>query len=103
LLSSYAAIACVAFGFVMNLWFWPFSLNLPEQIAFTPGAAASENLLAWIRFNITTSLGFDLPRAALTVILIALIGSPILQLLRRASRKAAFDAPAVFAGAERIS
>ena len=103
LLSSYAAIACVAFGFVMNLWFWPFSLNLPEQIAFTPGAAASENLLAWIRFNITTSLGFDLPRAALTMILIALIGSPILQLLRRASRKAAFDAPAVFAGAERIS
>jgi hypothetical protein len=37
------------------------------------------------------------------MILIALIGSPILQLLRRASRKAAFDAPAVFAGAERIS
>jgi len=103
LLSLYAAIACVAFGFVMNLWFWPFSLNLPEQIAFTPGAATGENLLAWIRFNITTSLGFDLPRAALTVILIALIGSPILQLLRRASRKASFGAPTVFAGVERIS
>ena len=103
LMSLYAAIACVAFGFVMNLWFWPFSLNLPEQIAFTPGAATGENLLAWIRFNITTSLGFDLPRAALTVILIALIGSPILQLLRRASRKASFGTPTVFAGVERIS
>ncbi len=103
ILSTYAAIACVAFGFVMNLWFWPFSLNLPEQISFTPGGAAGENLLAWIRFNIATSLGFDLPRAALTVILITVIGSPILQLLRRASRKAAFDVPAVFVGAERIS
>jgi hypothetical protein len=30
------------------------------------------------------------------MILIALIGSPVLQLLRRASRKAAFDAPKVF-------
>jgi len=103
ILSSYAAIACVAFGFVMNLWFWPFSLNLPAQIAFTPGAAAGENLLAWIRFCLATSLGFDLPRAALTVILVALIGSPILQLMRRASRKAAFDAPTVFAEPGRIS
>ena len=103
ILSGYAAIACVAFGFVMNLWFWPFSVNLPEQIAFTPGAAAGANLLAWIRFCFATSLGFDLPRAALTMILIALIGSPILQLLHRASRKAAFDAPAVFTDTQRIS
>lgn len=103
ILSAYATVACVAFGFVMNLWFWPFSLNLPEQIAFIPGAAAGENLLAWIRFSLTTSLGFDLPRAALTVILIAVIGSPILQLLRRASRKAAFDAPTVFTEGQRIS
>jgi energy-coupling factor transport system substrate-specific component len=103
ILSAYAAVACVAFGFIMNLWFWPFSLNLPEQIAFTPGASAGENLLAWIRFSLTTSLGFDLPRAALTVILIALVGSPILKLLRRASRKAAFDAPTVFIETQRIS
>lgn len=103
LLSGYAAVACIAFGFIMNLWFWPFSLNLPEQIAFTPGASAGENLLAWIRFSLTTSLGFDLPRAALTVILIVSIGSPILTLLRRASRKAAFDAPTVFIETQRIS
>jgi energy-coupling factor transport system substrate-specific component len=103
ILSAYAAAACIAFGFIMNLWFWPFSLNLPEQIAFTPGAGAGENLMAWIRFSMTTSLGFDLPRAALTVILIAVIGSPVLQLLRRASRKAAFDAPTVFIGTQRIS
>jgi energy-coupling factor transport system substrate-specific component len=103
ILSTYAAVACVAFGFIMNLWFWPFSVNLSEQIAFTPGAGAGENLLAWIRFSLATSLGFDLPRAALTVILIALIGSPVLQLLRRASRKAAFDTTTVFIETQRIS
>jgi hypothetical protein len=37
------------------------------------------------------------------VILIAVVGSPILQLLRRASRKAAFDAPTVFIETQRIS
>lgn len=97
ILCAYAAGATVAFGFVMNLWFWPFSLNLPEQIAFLPGAGLIENLLAWMRFNVATSLGFDLPRAILTILLIVIAGRPILFLLRRASRKAAFGAAVTFA------
>jgi energy-coupling factor transport system substrate-specific component len=96
ILCGYAIGATVAFGFVLNLWFWPFSLNLPEQIAFVPGAGLSENLIAWMRFNIATSLGFDLPRALLTTLLIVIAGRPILFLLRRASRKAAFGAPVTF-------
>ena len=96
LLSVYAAFATIAFGFVLNLWFWPFSLNLPEQIAFTPGADVATNVVAWMRFNLATSLGFDLPRAILTVALIWIAGKPILFLLRRASRKAAFGAPITF-------
>ena len=96
LLSTYAAAATIAFGFILNLWFWPFTLNLPEQIAFAPGAALGVNLMAWLRFNLATSLGFDLPRAALTVLLILIAGKPILFLLRRASRKAAFGSPVTF-------
>jgi energy-coupling factor transport system substrate-specific component len=96
ILCGYAIGATIAFGFVLNLWFWPFSLNLPEQIAFIPGAGLSENLIAWMRFNIATSLGFDLPRALLTTLLIVIAGRPILFLLRRASRKAAFGAPVTF-------
>lgn len=90
-LAVYGAIACVLYGFVMNLWFWPFSTNLPPQIAFVPGAPLVENLLQWWRFNMVTSLGYDIPRAVLTVILIVLIGRPILIALRRISRIAAFD------------
>ena len=96
ILCGYAIGATIAFGFVLNLWFWPFSLNLPEQIAFVPGAGLSENLIAWMRFNIATSLGFDLPRALLTTLLIVIAGRPILFLLRRASRKAALGAPVTF-------
>ena len=96
LLAGYGALACVAYGFLMNLWFWPFTTGLPEQIAYAPGAGAGENLTAWLRFCLATSLGYDLPRAALTVALILLAGRPVLHVLRRASRRAAFDAPVTF-------
>jgi energy-coupling factor transport system substrate-specific component len=95
-LCIYGAIATITYGFLLNLWFWPFALSLPPQIAFVPGADFAENLAAWWRFNIVTSLGFDVPRAALTVILIAIAGRPILVALRRVSRIAAFDVPVRF-------
>ena len=56
----------------------------------------ADNLLAWIRFCLVTSLGYDIPRAILTVVLIMVAGRPILAALRRMSRKAAFDAPVTF-------
>lgn len=98
LLAGYGAAACVAYGFLLNLWFWPFTTGLPAEIAFTAGAGTGENLLAWLRFCLVTSLGYDIPRAVLTVVLIAVAGRPVLTALRRMSRKAAFGAPVVFAG-----
>lgn len=91
-LSIYAAVACIAYGFLMNLWFWPFLDSLPEQLVFTAGATMPENLLAWLRFSLVTSLGYDIPRALLTVVLIWVAGRPVLLALRRMARKAAFHA-----------
>ena len=96
LLAGYGALACVAYGFLLNLWFWPFTTGLPEQIAFSAGAGMTENLVAWLRFCLVTSLGYDIPRAILTVVLILVAGRPVLKALRRMSRKAAFDAPVTF-------
>jgi len=96
LMAGYGAVACIAYGFLLNLWFWPFTAGLPEQVAFTAGATMGENLVAWLRFCLITSLGYDIPRAALTVVLILVAGRPVLMALRRMSRKAAFDAPVVF-------
>ncbi len=98
-LSIYAAVACIAYGFLMNLWFWPFLDSLPEQLAFTAGATMPENLLSWIRFSLVTSLGYDIPRALLTVVLIWVAGRPILLALRRMARKAAFHARPEFVAA----
>jgi energy-coupling factor transport system substrate-specific component len=96
MLAGYGAVACVAYGFLLNLWFWPFTAGLPEQLAFTAGAPMGENLAAWLRFCLITSLGYDIPRAVLTVVLILVAGGSVLMALRRMSRKAAFDAPVEF-------
>jgi energy-coupling factor transport system substrate-specific component len=45
---------------------------------------------------VLTSLGYDIPRAILTVTLILLAGPAVLTALRRVSRKAAFDAAPQF-------
>ena len=99
LLASYGAVACVAYGFLLNLWFWPFlttDSGFPPGLSYVPGADVLVNLQHWMLFNLTTSLGFDLPRALLTVVLVLVAGRPVLVALRRASRRAAFEAPVVF-------
>ncbi len=101
LLALYGAVASFAYGLLLNLWFWPFTAGLPAAIAFVPGAPIGENLFAWLRFSVLTSLGYDIPRAILTVTLILIAGPVVLTALRRVSRKAAFDAAPVFEPASR--
>lgn len=103
LLATYAAIACLAYGLLMNLWFWPFVASLPEQLAYAPGAPAADNLVTWIRFSVVTSLGYDIPRALLSVIVIVIAGRPILGALRRMGRKAAFAAPVTITATDRTT
>lgn len=101
ILALYGAVASFAYGLLLNLWFWPFTAGLPDAIAFVPGAPIGENVFAWLRFTVLTSLGYDIPRAILTVTLILIAGPVVLTALRRVSRKAAFDAAPVFAPASR--
>jgi energy-coupling factor transport system substrate-specific component len=99
LLASYAAVAAVAYGFLLNLWFWPFlttDAGFPPGLSYIPGADVAVNLQHWILFSLTTSLGFDIPRAALAVTLVLVAGRPVLTALRRASRRAAFEVPVRF-------
>jgi energy-coupling factor transport system substrate-specific component len=91
-LAAYAAVACLAYGLLMNLWFWPFGAGTTTSFAFQPGAALGHNLVRFLAFDVTTSLGFDIPRAVLNVVLILTVGRPVVSALRRASRKAAFGA-----------
>ncbi|GAA2743899.1 ECF transporter S component [Kitasatospora cinereorecta] len=96
LLAGYGSLAAVAYGTVMNLQGWPYIAGLSSSVSFVPGDALSANLGRFAVYCLTTSLGWDLPRAALTAVLCLTVGGPLLRTLRRATRRAAFAAPADF-------
>lgn len=96
LLSAYGAVAGLAYGLLLNLWFWPFATAYAPAISFVPGAPLVENLQRFLAFDLATSLGFDIPRAVTTAVLVALTGRAVLLALRRAARRAAFETPAEF-------
>lgn len=91
LLAAYAVVAAYLYGALMNLWFWPFALPDGTGLSFAPGGAVVDNLRRFLLFTVTTSsLGWDTGRAITTAMAIALLGRPVLGVLRRASRRAGF-------------
>lgn len=96
LLAAYGAAAGLAYGLMLNLWFWPFGSDAGSQVAFVEGAPVLENLRRYWGFYLATSLGWDLPRAVGNAALVVIAGRPVLNALRRVARKAAFGAPATF-------
>ena len=66
--------------------------------AVVAGAPVVENLHRFLVFSFATSLGWDMGRALTNIVLITLTGSVVLRTLRRAARKAAFEAPVEFTG-----
>ena len=96
LLAGYGAVSGVLYGFLMNMWFWPFLTSTQEGIGFVPGDSVADNLGRFFVFCLLTSLGFDIPRAIGNVLIIAFAGGTLLRSLRRVSRKAAFEPAIIF-------
>ena len=96
MLAAYGAVAGLAYGLVMDLWFWPFATSTNSQLHFVAGAPVVENLRRFWAFHLTSALGFDIPRAVSNALLVLVAGAPVLAALRRAARRAAFDSEPVF-------
>ncbi|GAA2442110.1 ECF transporter S component [Streptomyces macrosporus] len=96
MLAGYGAVAAVLYGVVMNLQGWPYIKDLAVGIAHVPEDPIEVKLVKFAAYVLATSLGWDLPRALLTVVLTLALGGPVLRALRRATRRAAFDAPVAF-------
>ena len=96
MLAVYGAVSALAYGLILNLWFWPFAVGSSSNISFLPGAGLAENLGRFWAFHLTTSMGFDIPRAVFTLVFLLVAGRPLLGALRRVSRRAAFGASVTF-------
>jgi energy-coupling factor transport system substrate-specific component len=96
MLATYGAVSAYVFGFLLNLSFWPFAVDPSSAISYLPGAALAINVQRYLVFDATTSLGWDTGRAVTNFVLILVVGPALLATLRRASRRAAFEAPVDF-------
>lgn len=99
MLAVYGSLSGYLFGFLLNLQFWPFSVDRTSSVSYLPGLSFTEQWHRYLLFDATTSLGWDTGRAVTNFVLILLTGPALLVVLRRAARKANFEAPVTFESA----
>lgn len=71
-----------AYGFVVNLWFWPFVASGPD-VAYQPGLGLAETARRYWNFYLFTSLGWDLLRAGANAAVLILLARPLLRAMLR--------------------
>lgn len=96
MLAAYGVLAGYAYGFLLNLQFWPFAVDPGSSLSYVPGASFLQQWHRYLLFDGATSLGWDTGRAVTNVVAIVLVGPAVLATLRRAARKAAYEAPVTF-------
>ncbi len=96
MLAAYGAVSALFYGTAMNLQGWTLLGGMATGVSYDPRAPLGENLGHFVAYCLATSLGWDLSRAFVTVLLGLALGPAILRALRRATRRAAFEAPVTF-------
>lgn len=97
-LAAYSAAAGLGYGLAMNMSWWPFQLGGSTALSFVAGDPPAQNLHRFLLFSLGTSLGWDVGRAITTALGVAVVGRPVLAILRRAATRAAFAPAAPAAG-----
>ena len=94
LLVAYGVVAAYAFGLLMNMSSWPFTLGIMVPghtggLSFVPGDPLSENLHRFWIYTLLTSTGsWDTGRAITNTVALIVLGPAVLTTLRRAVRRA---------------
>lgn len=83
MLAVWGAVAGLAYGALVNLWFWPYLAPDVAAATWEPGLGALAALQRYGLFFATTSLWWDAGRALGNVVLVLAAGAPLLRLLRR--------------------
>jgi len=88
LVAAYGVVSAFAYGWLMDFSFWPFAIGDGTELSFDPAASPVTNLHRFVVFNLATSMGWNLGRAASNAVLIALLGPRLLAMFRRSARTA---------------
>jgi len=94
LLVVYGIVAAYAFGLVMNMSSWPYTLGIAVAghsggLSFVPGDPVVDNLHRFAVYTLLTSTGsWDTGRAITNTIALVVLGPAVLTTLRRAVRRA---------------
>jgi energy-coupling factor transport system substrate-specific component len=96
LLAVYGSASGYLFGFLLNLSFWPFSVDPNSSIAYLPGLPFTQQWHRYLAFDVATSLGWDTGRAVTNFVCLLIAGPAVLATFRRAARRAKFQAAVTF-------
>lgn len=96
MLAAYGVFSGYFYGFMLNLQFWPFSVDPGSSISYRPGASFTDQWHRYLLYDGATSLGWDTGRAITDLVAILVLGPAVLTVLRRAARRANFEAPVTF-------
>jgi energy-coupling factor transport system substrate-specific component len=92
MLATWGLLWGIGFGFVINVWFWPFVYDATQAgLYWQPGAGPWDAFRRYLAFYVVTSVWWDVGRAVGNVLLIGLFGAPVLRLLRRFGRRFRFE------------
>jgi energy-coupling factor transport system substrate-specific component len=83
-LAAYGFLAGLAYGIIINLYFWPFAAQ-GTGLSWVPSEGLLANVRHYAAFYLATSLPHDIFRAAGNAVLVIALGKPLLAALDRAA------------------
>lgn len=89
-LLGYGFVVGFLYGFVINLYSWPFLVGDPN-LSWQSGIGFAAGLQRYLIYYATTSLVWDAIRAVGNVLLLALLGLPAMRVLGRFARRLSFE------------
>jgi energy-coupling factor transport system substrate-specific component len=85
-LAAYGFVAGLAYGVIINLYFWPFAAQ-GTGLSWVPDEGTLANVRNYGAFYLATSLPHDIFRAVGNAVLVIALGKPLLAALDRAATR----------------
>jgi energy-coupling factor transport system substrate-specific component len=90
ILALFGLIWGFLFGFILNLYFWPFAIGMPDQ-TWVRGEAPVDILFRYLGFYLATSIWWDSSRAIGNGLCLIAVGGPLVRALARFQRRFDFQ------------